>query len=337
MTHEVLNELALFGGAGGGILGGRLLGWRCVCAVEHDRYAAAVVAQRQNDGMLHAFPIWDDVRTFDGRPWRGRVDVVSGGFPCTDISVAGRGAGIEGPHSGLWSEFARIIREVRPQWAFVENSPALTVRGLGTVLADLAALGYDAEWGVFGADEAALASHRGEIPLIHNRDRIWIVGRRSGADTDGVGQLQPEGRQPDVGRRVGDVGKAAIANADDDRFGVSLQSERFARGGIAAAVGRNGQAQLVAARGGAVDPPAFADAKSERRHPRQLPIGADTPQSVAGSSGSTCNWWSTEPDVDRVVSRMAYRVDRLRAIGNGQVPAVAAFAWHTLVARLGTP
>ena len=141
-----LRELALFAGAGGAILGGKLVGWETVCAVEFDPYARDVLMARQNDGCLEVFPIWDDVCTFDGRPWRGRVDVVSGGFPCQDISAAGKGAGIEGERSGLWSEFARIISEVRPRFVFVENSPMLTSRGLGTVLGDLASMGFDAEW-----------------------------------------------------------------------------------------------------------------------------------------------------------------------------------------------
>ncbi|WP_406850086.1 DNA cytosine methyltransferase [Chromobacterium phragmitis] len=161
-----MNELALFAGAGGGILGGHLLGWRTVCAVEWEPYAAAVLAARQNDGILPPFPIWDDVRTFDGRPWRGLVDVVSGGFPCQDISAAGAGAGIDGARSGLWSEMARIISEVRPRYVFVENSPVLTSRGLGRVLGDLASLGFDAKWGVLGAAHAGAP---------HLRERIWIV------------------------------------------------------------------------------------------------------------------------------------------------------------------
>ena len=90
---ENLNELALFAGAGGGILGGHLLGWRTVCAVEWEAYPASVLCARQNDGLLPTFPIWDDVQTFDGKPWRGIVDVVSGGFPCQDISAAGTGGG----------------------------------------------------------------------------------------------------------------------------------------------------------------------------------------------------------------------------------------------------
>jgi len=119
-----MHELALFAGAGGGILGGRLLGWRTICAVEWDPYAASVLLRRQDDGILEPFPVWDDVRTFDGKPWRGLVDVVSGGFPCQDISVAGGGAGIDGERSGLWSEMARVVGEVRPKFVFVENSPA---------------------------------------------------------------------------------------------------------------------------------------------------------------------------------------------------------------------
>jgi site-specific DNA-cytosine methylase len=89
-----MNELALFAGAGGGILGGHLLGWRTVCAVEWEPYPASVLCARQNDGFLPPFPIWDDIQTFDGRPWRGIVDVISGGFPCQDISAAGKGAGL---------------------------------------------------------------------------------------------------------------------------------------------------------------------------------------------------------------------------------------------------
>lgn len=161
-----LRELALFAGAGGGILGGLLLGWRTVCAVEYDTYAASVLVARQNDGLLEPFPIWDDVRTFDGREWAGRVDVVSGGFPCQDISSAGKGVGISGERSGLWTEMARIVSEVRPRFVFVENSPLLVQRGLAVVLTDFAKLGYDARWGIVSAENAGAP---------HKRERLWIV------------------------------------------------------------------------------------------------------------------------------------------------------------------
>ena len=161
-----LRELALFAGAGGGILGGKLLGWRTVCAVERDAYCAAVLAQRQADGCLAPFPIWSDVTTFDGLPWRGIVDVVSGGFPCQDISVAGSGDGLDGERSGLWSQMARIICEVEPEQVYVENSPMLTSRGLDRVLGDLASMGFDAEWGVLSA---------ADVRALHLRERIWIL------------------------------------------------------------------------------------------------------------------------------------------------------------------
>ena len=161
-----MNELALFAGAGGGILGGKLLGWRTICAVEWEPYAAGILAQRQNDKILEPFPIWDDVQTFDGKPWRGCVDVVSGGFPCQDISTAGKRAGIDGERSGMWKHMARVVCDVRPAFVFVENSPALTFRGFGTVLGDLAALGFDAAWCVLSASD---------VGAPHVRERIWIL------------------------------------------------------------------------------------------------------------------------------------------------------------------
>lgn len=167
MDHVTgLRELTLFAGAGGGILGGRSLGWRTVCAVEIDPYCQRVLCERQNDGSLDPFALWDDIRSFSGKPWRGLVDVVSGGFPCQDISTAGKGAGIAGEKSGLWKEMARIIMEVRPKYAYVENSSALLTRGLDVVLADLSEMGMDAKWGIVGADDAG---------GFHRRKRIWIL------------------------------------------------------------------------------------------------------------------------------------------------------------------
>ena len=235
-----MNELALFAGAGGGILGGHLLGWRTVCAVEWDPYAAGVLVARQNDGLLPAFPIWDDVRTFDGHPWRGIVDVVSGGFPCQDISVAGKGSGITGERSGMWSHMARIVGEVRPRFVFVENSPALLTRGLGVVLSDLAALGYDCRWTVLGA---------ADVGAPHQRDRFWLV-----------------------------------AHSNNTRI--------------------------------------------ERRE--QQPKSCHNPINVADANIERADWWQSEPDVGRVAHGVAARVDRLKAIGNGQVPLCAATAWRLL-------
>jgi DNA (cytosine-5)-methyltransferase 1 len=201
-----MNELALFAGAGGGILGGKLLGWRTVCAVEWKPYPASVLCARQNDGFLPPFPIWDDVQTFDGRPWRGIVDVVSGGFPCQDISNSGHKAGIEGERSGLWREMARIICEVRPTYVFVENVAALLSRGMGTVLADLAALGFDARWDVLGVSDCG-----GPQP----RERVWIVAHHQSLGRRAVqpkSELLSEARKSGT-RSPGQGGLIHAANA----------------------------------------------------------------------------------------------------------------------------
>jgi len=195
-----VNELALFAGAGGGVLGGLLHGWRTVAAVEIEDYPRRVLLQRQADGILPKFPIWDDVCTFDGKPWRGRVDVISGGFPCQDISLAGNvlgeRKGLDGNRSGLWSEMSRIIGEVRPRYVFVENSPALTLRGLGRVLGDLATLGFSCEWGVLGANDAGAP---------HRRDRIWILAHaneeRRNQGTNNAGKKRPETGRNIAGKR----------------------------------------------------------------------------------------------------------------------------------------
>lgn len=283
-----MRELALFAGAGGGILAGVLLGWQTVCAVELDSYARSVLVARQNDGSLRPFPIWDDVRTFDGAPWRGRVDVISGGFPCQDISAAGAGRGIDGSRSGLWSEMARIVREVRPRFVFVENSPTLTVRGLGVVLGDLAALGYDAAWDVFGARH---------VGAPHRRDRIWVLAtdahRAALRDNE---QRQAPGRDEIQNRRKAEPGDDGPARIVAHSVRIGLENHHKAR----------------------------------------------TKATTAGICRNGRRWWAadpangeTQPYVGRVVDGVADGLDRcsrLRSIGNGQVPQVAAVAWSKLVA-----
>lgn len=177
-----VNELALFAGGGGSILAGVIFGWRTVCAVEIDPGARRILLDRQRDGILDEFPIWDDVRTFNGTRWRGHVDVVTGGFPCQDISVCGKGEGLDGERSGLWMEMARIIREVRPRLVIVENSPAITSRGLGRVLGDLAEMGMDARWGMFRASTIGAA---------HHRCRFYLVAYSNGSILEGMDLPQP--------------------------------------------------------------------------------------------------------------------------------------------------
>ena len=266
-----MNELALFAGAGGGILGGHLLGWRTVCAVEWEPYPASVLCARQNDGLLPPFPIWDDVQTFDGKPWRGIVDVISGGFPCQDISAAGKGAGIDGERSGMWSHMARVVGEVRPRYVFVENSPMLVTRGLERVLGDFTSLGYDTKWIVMGA---------ADVGANHQRDRIWILAHTNST----------HGKRNQCAKRT----QTQYTNFDSASELAYTENEGYVRWFRSMA----------------------------------------TTQSQHDNRGSQTDggreWWEVEPNVGRVVDGLASRVDRLKAVGNGQVPLCAATAWRLL-------
>lgn len=161
-----LNELALFAGAGGGILGSVLSGHRIVAAVEIAPYAREIILRRQEDGSLPPFPVWSDCDTFDGKPWRGKVDIVSGGFPCQGWSLAGKRRQ-EKDSRNKWPATLRIIDEVRPRHVLLEN--VLGIRPyIGRVTEDLSALGYLSSWGVLPAREAGAP---------HERKRWWCIAR----------------------------------------------------------------------------------------------------------------------------------------------------------------
>ena len=327
-----MNELALFAGAGGGILGGHLLGWRTVCAVEWEPYPASVLVARQNDGLLPPFPIWDDVQTFDGKPWRGIVDVISGGFPCQDISSAGKGAGITGNRSSMWKHMARIIGEVRPKFAFVENSPMLTVRGLGVVLGDLAEMGFDARWCVLGADS---------VGAPHKRDRIWILA----TNTRGIGcNLRSGDRQErhvlhDIhrnatqGQSTGDGRQCGSRKISTDVANTQVFGQPPCN---IKAHNRSGWVLEEQSRGSGLCDGDISNANGKRQQGQRKPIQSicakkaqDWQTSIIGPI-SKPDFWKTEPPVGRVVDGVASRVDELKALGNGQVPLCAATAWKLL-------
>lgn len=170
---------SLFCGVGGFDLGFERAGMVCRWQVEIEPYQRAVLAEKWPN-----IPRWDDVRTFPpaGHDWH--VDVICGGFPCQDISAAGKGAGINGARSGLWGEFFRIVCLLRPRYVVIENSPVLAVRGLRRILRDLASVGFDAEWQVVQASDFALP---------HSRKRMLIVAYPNGiAGAEGLGN-QPDG------------------------------------------------------------------------------------------------------------------------------------------------
>jgi len=288
-----LKHVDLFSGLGGGILAGQLLGWATIAACELDPWCRELLVRRQNDATLPPCPIWDDVRTFPGESFRGRVDVVSGGFPCQDISLAGpkreraqrdlfgRGKHIEAERSGLWSEMRRVVEEIEPSFVFVENVTALRSRGLDRVLRDLAALGYDAAWDCVRASD---------LGAPHKRDRIWILAAH-----------------PDRGRCQGE----RLPEHD---------AEQGPCRDLTHGLGTRGRGGRPDAPDAMLDGPQGGGAK---RAANTLGLRRGGP------------WAETQPPLCSVDDGPPARVDQLRAIGNGQVPIVAAAAFRMLRARLG--
>lgn len=225
------------------MLAASILGWRTVCAVEIDPGARKIMLDRQRDGVIERFPIWDDIKTFNGKPWRGSVDVITGGFPCQDISQCGAGAGLDGKRSGLWVEMARVICEVRPKLVQVENSPMLTSRGLGRVLSDLARMGYDAKWGVFRASSVGAA---------HHRARLFLVAYPNGTKLESMDIPKPACIDTQESRRRQSARAIDAALPSDDYSSMPRNPDDVARGMDGLKATGNGWVPIVAARAASI-------------------------------------------------------------------------------------
>lgn len=202
---------SLFAGIGGFDLGFELAGMVCKWQVERDEFCQQVLSRHWPN-----VPKFDDVTTFKPTAEQ-RVDVICGGFPCQDISFAGKGAALDGERSGLWFEFLRIIRELRPRFVVVENVSALLVRGMDRILGGLAESGYDAEWDCFQA--SAFGSY-------HQRDRVFMVAYPAGKFGR---RLLEESGERRASRELGRLHRLALATRGK-RENIRLESEpRLAR------------------------------------------------------------------------------------------------------------
>jgi DNA (cytosine-5)-methyltransferase 1 len=287
--------LDLFSGIGGFSLGLERAGMTTIAFCEIDPYCRRVLRKHWPD-----VPIYDDVRTLTAeRLVRDGIapDVICGGFPCQDVSLAGARKGLDGERSGLWFEYARIIGEVRPHYVIVENTPGLLSLGMDVVLGDLAALGYDAEWHCIPASA---------VGADHGRDRVWIIAysdlagirpndqrwRKSctsemGSPTSDVGphqQLQSQGSQQDQRRWTGNGLASNDADADRARCPRGLQA---------------GTVERVAQYYGA-------------RIRLAVESAADFPR----------EHWDHQPVLGRGLHGIPDRLDRIGALGNAVVPQI---------------
>ena len=274
--------LDLFSGIGGFSLGlERTGGFETVAFCEIEPYPRAVLKKH-----WPKVPCYEDVRTLTADALRRdgiAVDVICGGFPCQDISFAGAGAGLAGERSGLWREYARLIRELRPKFVIVENVSALLSRGLGAVLGDMAALGFDAEWHCIPAFA---------VGAPHRRDRIWIIAYPRGE--------QHEGYSAAIGRAL----SAQLHAADSD-------SESEHAGAVDAEMG------------GTPESLADTDSRDQHGRRGNVQVGRKRVSSKAANHDLTGRIeWLTEPDVGRVAHGVPSRVDRLKGLGNAVVPQI---------------
>lgn len=326
-----MNVGSLFSGIGGIDLGLERAGMRVSWCCESDPYARAVLGLRFPGAV-----VYPDVRALRADQL-DPVDLLCGGFPCQDISVAGRGAGLGGERSGLWYEFARLIRDLRPRYVLVENVPALRSRGLGVVLGHLAACGYDAEWDCLPA-VAFGAPHR--------RDRLFVVAYAAGQsqrepsdEADSVADVwQARPQLVHGGQAVADAARHG-RNARRPSDAEEEQGGREPRGGgVGAALAHaDGEGQLqpqgaVREQRGRVgdggEP--VADPNGARLAQRQGVLGNDGAERPAVVRDG---WWSAEPDVGRVADGVPARVDRLRCIGNAVVPQIAEWIGRRILAH----
>lgn len=278
-----MNVLDLFSGIGGFSLGLERAGFRTVAFCEREPFCRTVLAR-----WWPGVPCYEDVRTLtaDRLETDGiSVDVICGGFPCQDISVAGKGAGLDGERSGLWFEYARLIRELRPLFAIIENVPRLRTLGADRVLSDLEGLGYTAEPFVVGAVHAGAP---------HKRQRAWIVAHAIGRE------LRKQPGQRGRSRRA----KAAFIEEHGAERSLAYDQSIGQREGRP--------------RGSASGDPWLQDAESSLADTNGQSLERPA------ITRAQCRPWDAEPDVGRVVDGLPAVLveDELRALGNAVVPQI---------------
>ncbi len=216
--------IALCSGIGGLELGISLVlesSYSTVCYVEREAFPASLLVKRMEDGILDHAPIWSDLTTFDGRRWRGCVDIISAGIPCQPFSVAGKRKGFEDDR-WIWDDVERIIRDVGPRFVFLENVPGINRSGLPSILRTLAEGGFNAEWDLFRASD---------VGAPHKRERWFLLAdsERELARFDKPGRRNGQGRadQAEPGQS-----REKLADADGNREVRSQSGDRGGGGSI---------------------------------------------------------------------------------------------------------
>ena len=305
-----MNELSLFSGAGGGLLATKhFLKWRTIGYVEQNHYCQNIIAQRAKEGLLDSAPLWGDINEFieSGAvdQYEGVTDVVTGGFPCQPFSVAGRRKGKDDGRN-CWPQCIEVIRRVKPRFFFGENVPGLLNSGyFPEILRSLAQAGYAARWKVLGCDD---------VGGNHRRKRLWILAYSTSLGLEEHGHRQAE----DVSQASEDVAYADTGQRIEPQE--QIQAGRATPDDSGEYVAHSVSDSEGSAHG----------SKVWRGFERWEDEDIKEWYEVGGNPTNFSGQWAIEPSVGRVAHGVASRVDRLKALGNGQVPLVADVAWGML-------
>ena len=291
-----MNGLDLFSGIGG--ISYALRDYvRPVAYCEIDRYCQGVLISRMATKDLPMARIWDNICTLPGGFFKGRIDIIYGGFPCQDISVAGHGKGLAGERSGLFYEILRLCLEIKPRFIFLENVPAITTRGGTEVVREITALGYDCRWCVISA---------ASIGALHRRERWFLLGysKHNGHVATKDGRTDREepisGQQQQQKEKIGKFTRTGNSptNVADFCISDSIASQQTNPNSIAE------QAKERTRRG-----------SSRQYRPFE----------------SREHWQEVVSGVCRVSDGVPFHVERLRGLGNSVVPAQVKEAFEILM------
>ncbi len=309
--EKQLNGIDLFAGIGGFSLGVRGafervgIDYRTLCYVENDQSCQQILKSRMYDGVHTFGNIYGDIREFNGEEWRGRIDIITGGFPCQDISLAGNRAGIKGKRSGLFFEMWRVVCEVRPAIVIMENVPAITSTGYDLITKEVAASGYSMQWNNLSA--AAVGSP-------HQRDRWFAVAY---ADNTGKPQEKYSDR-----RKAEKIQKWAQNTRPQScgHSGASISNSMLKRCDCR----RTNCQRCGKERQQSDQRTTLSHTNGTRREKFNTSTKSETKGFDSGISDKAGSFWSAEPLVGRVVDGFSGRNDRIRALGNAVVPQVVA-------------
>lgn len=313
-----MNGLDLFSGIGG--LSIALSDWvRPIAYCEIDPYCQSVLLSRMFKGELPRSPIWDDITTFPASDFTSSVDIIYGGFPCQDISVAGRGKGLEGERSGLFFEIVRLAKEIKPKFLFLENVPRITSLGGYEVIRSLTEMGYDCRWCVISA---------ASIGALHRRER-WFLLAHAKHNGSYVSQ-ERKSSEASIHSCSQGTNEASKSQGMDSSTVLATESipDSHSSGGwenLRSAYdyeGEDGSNNMFKPFSSSSDVP-YSRCECSRLK--------DKPEWARDQSTGLYRIWETEPNVGRVADGIPHRAHRIRGLGNAVVPQQAKEAFKILM------